>query len=183
MELSKKMLAEVSSLINQKAPLVNAYIAGGVAMSYWLGANMRQASDLDVFYSHRLPKPDIRPMAIEGANHKFSYDYNFNNAFSLIQANYPDRAETVCDIENLRVNVLAPVDLVIMKASSFTGKDRLDIKNLIDNKLIEKNIFLNLYDDAVIDYFGDPVSLETTKKKILEFFEKNENSSPEFPLS
>jgi len=164
------MIRDLSDTISQPNTKINAYIAGGIAISYWLDG-MRSSNDLDVIFSHRffikegLFRKYTDPDNIENS---VFFDYNFNPMFSLIQADYHERAHLICEYDNINVYVLSPEDIALMKASRYKEKDKWDILKLAEAGLLDKNKIQDLADDALKDFIGDPVNIIYSIKYIID---------------
>lgn len=127
----------------------HAYVAGGVAVSWWLG-NSRVTMDLDAVFQGRFPYPDKMPY-----NDLLAFDPTYNDTLSLVQEDYYDRAVEIANVNGLHIHIVAPVDLVLMKISRGSPKDWADIEGLIDKRLIDKREFEELAEDALKIYIGD----------------------------
>lgn len=91
------------------------------------------------------------------------FDYNFNETFSLLQADYAARAITLKEFSNLRVNVISPVDLAVMKCLAFQGRIRTisdwlpDIADLPDPGSRARAGYL-------LEYAAHKITTDRTKK-------------------
>lgn len=172
-------MEEISHEISSYSVQVSAYIVGGMAVSWWVGSQ-RKSFDVDAIFSHRFAIPNIsKKVNIENREKYVIFDHNFNESFSLLQKDYQDRATHVAKYTNLNIFVLSPVDLVIMKASRYTENDQKDIEELIKLNLVDQNKFETLFNDALIDYIGNPTPLMTNLELITRIFEKHNTKNQE----
>lgn len=157
---------------------VDAYIAGGMAVSYWVGEE-RISYDVDAILSHRIVLPNLSSeLEINGKTRNVIFNHNFNHSFFLKQENYRNRATEVAIYDNFHVHVLAPVDLAIMKASRFVKRDIDDIELLIKNKLIDKIEFEYLVEYALKSDISDHAPLLENLEIINGIFDKYQYEYP-----
>lgn len=145
----------------------HVYIAGGVAVAWWLW-DKRVTYDLDAVFIGKL-RPEAKVVTKDG---DVSLDVNFNDTLSLVEENYQERATEVAVFEKLHVHMISPVDLVLMKASRASQKDMDDIEALIKKGLVDKDEFLRLAKDAMVIYIGNPRPVTITLEKIEQMFPK-----------
>lgn len=117
---------------NYKGPPIEMYIAGGVAVNYYIGS--RYTMDVDAVYSHRILL-DFESLVQTSEDGTLLYfDSNYNDTFSLMHENYQEDAILWDGINNknrlIIAKVLAPVDLAISKISRNGDQDREDILSL-----------------------------------------------------
>ncbi len=171
------ILKQISLGLDGGKSAVSAYVAGGQAVAYWT-CGKRMSLDLDVLFSHRMIIEQGLHAFIKTDNplnaKKVCFDYNFNDTFSLIHHEYPERAAYLLSCGNLRIFILSPVDLALMKASRFSERDRSDIRELINNDLVSLEDFRNLAFDALNDYVGNLTVIENTIDIISEWFPSEE---------
>lgn len=172
-EAALRLMEQVASQLRPDVEAC-AYIAGGVAVSWWLGKS-RVTFDLDAVYSGRFGVYDISPVEICGHSGRMELDTNYNDSFSFVQEDYYDRAEEIAVIGRMHVKVVAPVDLALMKISRFSQKDREDITDLIKAGLVDESEFERLAADARITYIGNleqiEYGLEFARQKFMELDE------------
>ncbi|MGU5866746.1 DUF6036 family nucleotidyltransferase [Aeromonas caviae] len=113
-------------------PPIEMYIAGGVAVNYYIGS--RYTMDVDAVYSHRILL-DFESLVQTSEDGTLLYfDSNYNDTFSLMHENYQEDAILWEGINNknrlIIAKVLAPVDLAISKISRNGDQDREDILSL-----------------------------------------------------
>ena len=174
------ILQRIAETVQDVPADISAYIAGGLAISYWLEGR-RISLDLDVLFSHRIVLEQGLSARVESAEPVFAervdFDYNFSDAFSLLQADYPDRAHFLVKYGSLQVYVLAPVDLVLMKVSRFSGRDREDIKALMNENLVDQQELHRLAEDAIKDYIGNTAIIKTSLDIVDSWFYSLENNN------
>lgn len=168
------IMRQLSEEIKMADVQVDAYIAGGMAVSWWIGED-RWSIDVDAFFSHRLMMPELKSnLEIDNEEHEVFLDHNFNDTFMLIQQDYPDRATEVAVFNNLHIHVIAPVDLIITKIARLSNQDLMDIDLLIGKNLVDRDEFHELLSDALIDFIGNPDRILHKLKIIERLFNVNE---------
>lgn len=153
----------------------SAYIAGGVAVSWWLGEE-RTTLDLDAVYSGRFGIYDISGVEVENRDSLMELDTNYNDSFSFVQEDYYDRAVEIARFGDFHVKVTAPVDLVLMKLSRFSQKDREDISSLVLSGLVDRDELERLAEDAKVTYIGNLERIEYGLDFVREKFEELEGA-------
>ena len=164
-----KVLEKISKTIDNSPVDVNAYIAGGIAVAYWL-EGMRKSLDLDVLFSHTLILSEPPFADVDGE--RVIYDGNFSPSMALIEPDYPDRATFITKFGKLNVFVLSPEDIVISKCSRLSDKDSEDIVRLADEgylQHIEK--ISKLMTEAKSYYIGDLDNIQYNMDKVLRIIQ------------
>lgn len=137
-----------------EGPPVVMYIAGGVAVNYYVGS--RYTMDVDAVYSHRilLDFESLAQTSEEGV--PLYFDNNYNDTFSLMHEDYQDDAILWEGINNknrlIIAKVLAPIDLAISKISRNGDQDRDDIFSLAREGLFTADALEERALEA-LDYF------------------------------
>lgn len=144
----------------------HVYVAGGIAVAWWLqGKNeVRTTLDIDAIFEGKV-KPDAVIPAREGG---VGLDMNFTDTLSLVDEEYPARAKEIAVFDNLHVHMIAPVDLILMKASRASPKDMEDIRRLIS--FVDKKEFKRLAKNALVIYIGNLAPVKTTLARIERLF-------------
>lgn len=176
----KDALLSIAKRISSSFPSlpqpVEAYICGGSAVMYWI-RDSRISLDVDMFFSRKVLIPRELSASFldqDGLPVDLEFDYNFNEMFSLLQADYAARAITLMEFSNLRVNVISPVDLAVMKLYRFSGQDQDDIRSLIENGLLNDNdTFKAVAEDAMKDYIGDLRQIALSVDMVSGWIEKH----------
>lgn len=151
-----------------------AYIAGGVAVIFWV-QDFRVTQDLDAIFDGEL----LDGKAITKRNNDLFIDFNFNDTLSLVQEDYRERAVPVGKFGSLTVFVVAPVDLVLMKISRGTEKDMNDVRMLIESGIVDREELARLAEDAFAIYIGNPAYPKSNLAKAMEFF-NDEEATPAY---
>lgn len=152
----------------------HAYVAGGIAVAWWLGGE-RTTKDLDVVFDG-----DILPgVEVSTRDGDVFLDWNFSDTLSLVEEDYFSRSVEVAVFGPLHVHMLAPVDLVLMKASRASPKDMADISGLVRKDLVNKKEFLALAESALVIYVGHPGPVRDRIAEIAAMFPK-EGTCPSF---
>ena len=175
---SLKILEEIATDIQCNFP-VDAYIAGGQATIFWC-EGYRSSLDLDVVFSHKVLVKQGLSASIAGtdflSSEKVVFDYNFRDAFALVHADYPERAHRIGQYGQLNIKIISPVDLAIMKTSRLSEDDRLDICALIDNNLLDKNEYITLANDAILDFVGNLDNVRYNISEVAKMIQAHENA-------
>jgi hypothetical protein len=133
LEALEGLMREINDSFPQLKTPVEAYICGGAAVMFWV-ESARISMDVDAFFSHTFVPPQNLQTTfedLEGEPLVLDFDYNFNQNFSLLHPDYAADAHCIKEFSNLKVTVLSPQDVAVMKLSRFTQGDREDIKALI----------------------------------------------------
>lgn len=172
-DASMNILEQIAQTVEGCSYPVNAYIAGGQAVAFWLNG-LRMSLDLDVLFSHKMSVAQGLHALVVAEDpldaERVDFDYNFNSTFSLIHDEYPERARKIATLGMLEVYVLAPVDLALMKLSRFSDRDRNDIKQLIAHGLLVRDELRDLAEYAIHDYVGNIDVLKNTLDIVLDWF-------------
>ena len=165
-DASLDILKQISKTVGNCQQTVNAYIADGQAMSFWCNG-FRASLELAVIFSHKILLEQNLHAFIFSNNLtdtiRVDFDYNFNSTFSLIHPIFPQRATPIHRYGKLKVHIIAPIDIVLMKLTRFSEEDREDIKELISRGLIDPSQLIKLAYDAMYGYVGN---LELLKKRL-----------------
>ena len=159
LEALEGLMREINDSFPPLKVPVEAYICGGAAVMYWV-EGARISLDVDAFFSHTfVPPQNLQTtfVGLEGEPLILDFDYNFNQNFSLLHPDYAEAAHCIKEFPNLKVTVLSPQDIAVMKLSRFTLGDREDIKSLISaGCLDDAEQFRRRAEEALDYYVGRP---------------------------
>ncbi len=112
---------------------VNVYLAGGMAVHLYTSS--RVTTDVDAEFGSRvfIPSDLIEDVTLEdGSRESLYFDTNYNSSFALMHEDYLDDAVALdLGIAQIRLHVLAPVDLAVSKIARFADNDKEDIAALV----------------------------------------------------
>lgn len=141
---------------------MNVYLAGGMAVHLYTGS--RVTCDVDAEFGARVHIPgDLAvEVALENGVRQLVYiDTNYNATFALMHEDYAeDAVATDLGGENIRVYVLAPVDLAVSKIARFADNDRDDIAALVRLGLASASEIERRATGALAGYVGNLSMLE-----------------------
>lgn len=172
-DASLDILKQISKTVGNCQQTVKAYIADGQAMSFWCNG-FRASLELAVIFSHKILLEQNLHAFIFSNNLidtiRVDFDYNFNSTFSLIHPTFSKRATPIHRYGKLKVHIVAPIDIVLMKLTRFSEGDREDIKELISRGLVDPGELIKLAYGAINDYVGNLELFKNTLKIILNWF-------------
>ena len=158
-----KLFEKVNKYIIQDVK-ISAYCVGGIAVSYWVGPK-RVTGDIDVVFSQQVNTDDL---FIEENGKRIGFDSNFNDTLSALQEDYQGRAKLVTEFEKIKIYVISPEDLSIMKMSRWNEQDRRDVILLIENRLLNKELLSDIFEDVSKVYIGNYVLFKYAFDDIIE---------------
>ena len=170
----EQMMEKFDRHLGELKTPIHAYVCGGSAMMYWLD-QARITLDVDAFFSHPFnPPPNTKVFFSDrhGNAYDLDFDYGFNQNFSLLHPDYSAEANPILEFPNLRVFVLSPLDLAVMKSSRYNERDRHDIKLLIKAGLLsDESQFRFRAEEALIYYAGNYTFIKITIDEICEMIQ------------
>jgi hypothetical protein len=154
--------------VDAKTP-TTLYVGGGAACYGWLDGNFRMSKDFDVDMSgmHRhfeIPPEALLPQKL-GLWH---VDTKYTTNLSVMHEDFDRRALPIAKSGNVTVSLLAPVDVAISKLDRFSERDRGDILALLRSKLVKKEEFIELANDAITTGVGLQSRLELSLRLVLK---------------
>lgn len=169
----RELIAIQEQILASAPNPVDLIIAGGAAVHYWTRG--RTSTDIDGEFSKKLVITDEHFLYKDekGETQALYFDRNFSPSLATMHDGYGERAVRVSEWEagqNIRVFVLAPVDLAISKLGRFQAHDRQDIKSLAAFGLLDIEQFKILAGEAIDYYVGSkgplPYNLEQAIRDI-----------------
>jgi hypothetical protein len=140
---------------------VNVYLAGGMAVHLYTAS--RVTTDVDAEFGGRilLPNDLMVEVTLEDGSPQLVYlDTNYNASFALLHEDYLDDAIPLeLGLDQLRVHVLAPVDLAVSKIARFAGNDKEDIAALVRLGLVTADEMECRATSALAGYVGGQAML------------------------
>jgi hypothetical protein len=140
---------------------VTACVAGGAALHFYTGA--RVSKDIDAKLTARvlLNPSDLQVAYRDADGHArlLYFDTQYNDSFALLHQNAYDDAVPIAlqgvDARRLAVKLLTPLDLAVSTLSRFSEQDRLDIRALARERLIDATHLRRRAEEALPDYVGN----------------------------
>jgi hypothetical protein len=94
------------------------------------------------------------------------FDTQYNDSFALLHQNAYDDAVPIAlegvDARRLAVKLLMPLDLAVSKLSRFSEQDRLDIRALARERLVDATQLRRRAEEALPDYVGNVDRVKTS---------------------
>lgn len=151
---------------------VHAYIAGGVAVNHYTG--IRMSDDVDIAWSRRVAiPPDMR--VFEAANPDdpqdvmlITMDGEFGDYLGSFHPDWKEDSLEICQIGDIVLHVISPLDLAVSKIGRFQDRDREDIEGLARFRLIKSEEFERRATEAVDYYVGDTTYIGYNLRDALE---------------
>lgn len=146
-------------------------LAGDAAMHIHTGRD--PLDDVEMIYSHALyVPPDLGASYLSYDNEPayVYFDSGFNTAHLLLSPGYECRALAFEMMEHriIDVSVLSPMDLAVTKIGRFNFRDRIDLKRLIEDRLVTGAEELEQLTIAAIKHiFGHEAKLKANLDEVL----------------
>jgi hypothetical protein len=147
---------------------VTACVAGGAALHFYTG--VRVSKDIDAKLTARvlLDPSDLQIAYRDADGHArlLYFDTQYNDSFALLHQNAYDDAVPIAlegvDARRLAVKLLTPLDLAVSKLSRLSEQDRLDIRALARERLIDATHLRRRAEEALPDYVGNLDRIKTS---------------------
>lgn len=128
----RELFRQLEERLSLRSP-VKVFLAGGMAVHLY--AASRVTTDVDAEFGSRvfIPSDLIVAVTLEDGTHESLYfDTNYNSTFALMHEDYLDDAIPLdLGVEQIKLNVLSPLDLAVSKISRFGDNDKEDIAELV----------------------------------------------------
>lgn len=171
----KRLLSRLDKMIEKKGKnKVKLYLVGAAAMSLAGIKGIRNTNDLDCFFEDNVLLPEELYEEIEGeiiTLDRISRDINF------LHPDFSKRAREIMRGEflNIRVMVMDPYDMALMKIGRFHQRDQEDLKILFQECQIEPDYLKRLFLEAKEYYVGNISFLETSFKLAMNILTSHNN--------
>lgn len=151
----RALLGQLEERLSLTRP-VSVFLAGGMAVHLYT-AN-RVTTDVDAEFGGRIHLPNdlMVEVTLEDGSPQLVYlDTNYNPTFALLHPDYLEDAIPVdLGVNQLRVHVLAPVDLAVSKIARFADNDKEDIAALVGLGLTSADEIEQRATEAMSGYVG-----------------------------
>lgn len=162
---ARRLLIRLDKMIEKKGKdKIKVYLVGAAAMSLAGIKGIRNTNDLDCFFEDNVFMPEELYEEIEDGEiitlDRISRDINF------LHPDFSKRAKEMMRGEflNIRVMVMDPYDMALMKIGRFQQRDQEDLKILFKECKIEPEAMKRLFLEAKEYYVGNIPFLETPFK-------------------
>ncbi len=156
----RELFKQLEDRLSLCSPL-NVYLAGGMAVHLYT-AN-RVTNDVDAEFAGRvfLPNDLMVEIKLEDGSPQVMYlDTNYNSTFALMHEDYQDDAIPIdLGLNQMRIYVLSPVDLVVSKIARFAENDKEDIISLVRIGLTSADEIEQRATSALAGYIGGQAML------------------------
>ena len=138
-------------------------LAGGAALSFY--CPYRTSHDVDAIFSRRILLPEDIAVAFVDAqdqNRLLDFDRQYHPSLGLEPEGYEDRALLVNEVAGGRIRLLVvePNDLAVMKIGRYWEHDRADVRALATEGLLDADIVARRAQSGLSYYIGDIRSVE-----------------------
>lgn len=157
----RELFKQLEKRLSLSGPL-NVYLAGGMAVHLYTAH--RVTTDVDAEFGARvyLPNDLVVELQLEDGTEQVIYlDTNYNSTFALMHEAYLDDAIPLdFGLEQIRVHVLAPVDLAVSKIARFADNDQEDIAALVRLGLTTADEIAQRATSALVGFVGGQTMLQ-----------------------
>lgn len=166
----RDLFGRIGELLGPVAAPIGVYIAGGAAVHWYTGH--RVTKDVDAEFAARvlLGEVLINYLDDDGAQRQVYLDANYTTARGLMHEDYVlhARRAAMFDTDNLKVHMLAPVDLAVSKLSRWAPVDRDDIAALADAGLLRADELETRAREALVAAIGAGRFIEQNLREAVE---------------
>ena len=160
--------------------VINAYIAGGGAMSFYDLARTTLDIDMEIDKRILIPRIELTQSDMMLPNmQKLYIDGNFNPQFGMVSDDYMENAIPVDIFKYEKDNVViikpyifSPIDMILSKLARWSPNDQNDVRLLIENNFVIKEELEDKMELALMGYIGNINMLKINMNECLEMFPK-----------
>jgi hypothetical protein len=175
----RELFKQLEQRLGLSSP-VNVYLAGGMAVHLYTAH--RVTTDVDAEFAGRvhLPNDLMIEVTLEDGTQQLVYlDTNYNSTFALMHENYLDDAIAIdLGVEQIRVHVLAAVDLAVSKIARFAEHDQQDIAALVRLGLTSADDIEQRATSALLGYIGGKAMLTLNVRDAVALARKVQSETP-----
>jgi len=175
----RELLARLENQLELTSPL-QIYLAGGMAVHLYTG--QRVTGDVDAEFGGRVLLPTDLAVVVkleDGTEQVIYLDTNYNPTFALMHEDYQSDSMPVhLGLENIRVNVLSPVDLAVSKIARLADNDREDIRELVRLGLTDAHAIEARATEALGGFVGGMAMLKANLRDAIVIALDAAESSP-----
>ena len=178
-------LERIAEELGQSGEPVHGWIAGGVAVNYYV--DYRMSRDVDIKWSHRFRiPPDLMKFRVEIFDSETGYmdigmDLGFGDYLGLFSPDWQENCIEVARFGNIVVHVMEPHDLAVSKAGPFRPRDQDDIRRLAMAGLLDPDIFLLRAEEALEYYTTSPTFVKYNIRDTAQIIRDTINDSGNIP--
>ncbi|OJU90285.1 MAG: hypothetical protein BGO13_02825 [Burkholderiales bacterium 66-5] len=175
----RELLRQLQERLALHSPL-NVYLAGGMAVHLYTAS--RVTTDVDAEFGARVLLPSdlaVEVVLDDGAPQVVYLDTNYNASFALMHEDYlADALPVDLGLEQIRLHVLAPVDLAVSKIARLADNDREDICALVQLGLTNADAIERRATQAMAGYVGSMAMLQRNLRDAVALARRTQTSPP-----
>jgi hypothetical protein len=175
----RELLRQLQERLALHSPL-NVYLAGGMAVHLYTAS--RVTTDVDAEFGARVLLPSdlaVEVVLDDGAPQVVYLDTNYNASFALMHEDYlADALPVDLGLEQIRLHVLAPVDLAVSKIARLADNDREDICALVQLGLTNADAIERRATQAMAGYVGSMAMLQLNLRDAVALARRTQTSPP-----
>ena len=175
----RELLRQLQERLALHSPL-NVYLAGGMAVHLYTAS--RVTTDVDAEFGARVLLPSdlaVEVVLDDGAPQVVYLDTNYNASFALMHEDYlADALPVDLGLEQIRLHVLAPVDLAVSKIARLADNDREDICALVQLGLTNADAIEQRATQAMAGYVGSMAMLQLNLRDAVALARRTQTSPP-----
>ncbi len=175
----RELLRQLQERLALHSPL-NVYLAGGMAVHLYTAS--RVTTDVDAEFGARVLLPSdlaVEVVLDDGAPQVVYLDTNYNASFALMHEDYlADALPVDLGLEQIRLHVLAPVDLAVSKIARLADNDREDICALVQLGLTNADAIEQRATQATAGYVGSMAMLQLNLRDAVALARRTQTSPP-----
>lgn len=175
----RELLRQLQERLALHSPL-NVYLAGGMAVHLYTAS--RVTTDVDAEFGARVLLPSdlaVEVVLDDGAPQVVYLDTNYNASFALMHEDYlADALPVDLGLEQIRLHVLAPVDLAVSKIARLADNDREDICALVQLGLTNADAIEQRATQAMAGYVGSMAMLQLNLRDAVALARRTQASPP-----
>lgn len=175
----RELLRQLQERLALHSPL-NVYLAGGMAVHLYTAS--RVTTDVDAEFGARVLLPSdlaVEVVLDDGAPQVVYLDTNYNASFALMHEDYlADALPVDLGLKQIRLHVLAPVDLAVSKIARLADNDREDICALVQLGLTNADAIEQRATQAMAGYVGSMAMLQRNLRDAVALARRTQTSPP-----
>ena len=164
----EQLLVRLDKIIEKKGEKVVLYLVGAAGMTLAGIKGIRNTNDLDCFFEDNVLLPtELYEETYDGkiiTLDRISRDINF------LHHDFSERAKEIMPGKflNIKVMVMAPYDMALMKIGRFHQRDQEDLKILFKERKLNPDYLKKLFLEAKEYYVGNISYLDTSFKLAMD---------------
>ena len=181
----EKLIERIGAYLPEIMPEpLSIILAGGAALSFY--CPYRTSNDVDAIFSRRILLPQDIAVAFvdaQGQNRLLDFDRQYHPSLGLEPEGYEERALLVNEVAHghIRLLVVEPNDLAVMKIGRYWEHDRADVRALAMEGLLDADIVASRAQSGLSYYIGDMRSVELNIRdavQVIRSLKQNHDQKP-----